>query len=119
MSKNNVFRYACDVEGFTDAWIEFDTSEWGIAEILDIPYIGHIERVRKYVPLYATNWHVKGVDGAVVPFPKSKEYDLTWELALKRLGPQSRNLWVWFGDAVVAALNEVIMPPKSGAEASG
>ena len=112
------FRYACDVEGYEDAWIEFDTSTWGIAEILDIPYIGHIERIRKYVPLYATNWHFKGQDGATIPFPKSTEYDIAWQLAFKRLGANSRNLWVWLGDSIVAALNEVIVPPKSNDEAS-
>ena len=118
MTKSKKFRYACDVEGFEDAWVEIDTATWGMYEILDIPYAGHIERVRKYLPLYATYWHVKGEDGATIPFPKSKEYDLTWELAFKRLGPESRRLWVWFGDSVVAALNEVIMPPKSRDEAS-
>jgi len=108
----------CTVEGFEKIWVEFDTSAWGLDDIIAIYTTGRLDLIVEYVPRYTTAWNMLAEDGAVIPLPKTKEYDITWKTAFKLLGPGGRVLWDWLGSAVIIAMGQVITPPKSGDEKS-
>lgn len=108
-------KIVCGVEGYTDIWIQLNVTDWGLHEFIDIPTCTWMERIQKYIPKYAVDWHMVADDGAIIPLPKTKIYDSLWQQAFKRIGSRtSQAIWTWLQAVAITAVGEAMTPsPKS------
>lgn len=114
-------RIMCDLDGFDDCWVEFDVSEWGYAEYLDMWTSAFPLVTMRYFEPHSTNWRMVSSDGVVVKHPGRGATRITWTSIYRALGVEnSRKLGNWFATACLMAANEALaIDPKSLGNDSG
>jgi len=105
MASEHIIKVACGLEGHDGDWVEFDTSEWGLADYRQMYYAAFPDCLRRWIEKATTDWHLTGENG-IVPHPGKGALYQQWLSTYRALGSEGLRLAQWLGTAPLLALHE-------------
>lgn len=114
----NIIRIQCGLEGHEQDWIEFNTSDWTLADYREIFYAPLPEALRRWVEVDSSDWHLTGLSDAIIPHPGRGAPRSQWMAAYRALGDEGLKLGRWMALSALEAVHERIDNPKKS-EAGG
>jgi len=100
-------RIACDVDGHAGDWIEFDASQWGLAEFDLLMGTYKLHDGLGFVKRDSTAWHITGSNGTV-SHPGRGASSFKWSAAFRAIGPEGLYLSRWLSEAPGNAMLEAL-----------
>lgn len=85
-------KFICNLEGFTDNWIEFSDS-WTRREGKELFELAERDAFNKFVPLKCIACHIEQVDGEPLTDPAKLSYDALDDVDLVVFGFMARALF--------------------------
>ena len=116
----------CTVEGYEDAWIEYDVASWGFGmynRVFAGLNFGSV--VSEFVPAHSLDWSIANADGTAISHPGHIEDEEqraeVWQTVWEQFDVEtSRAIFDWMGFSPLLAAQEALrLPPKSAANGKG
>lgn len=122
MANQIIIRVVCDKEGHEDDWVEFDTSDWTLADYREMYYASLPACLQSWVEKDSIAWHLTGTGNSSVPHPGRAAEKSRWLTAYRQLGNEGLLLAHWLAWSSLIAINQRMENAKKssvGSEEAG